>query len=88
MAILIGAIALGSGATFLLSFLFLMNDDKFKVVAEGRAALAQFIQIVPDIAIYIISAALGFWYGQRQKPAYYLRIHHENTAPADTSDDR
>ncbi|MGA7486801.1 MAG: hypothetical protein WBW74_07675 [Xanthobacteraceae bacterium] len=72
LAILIGAIALGSGATFLLSFLFLMNDDKFKVVAEGRAALAQFIQIVPDIAIYIISAALGFWYGQRQKPAYYL----------------
>jgi hypothetical protein len=23
-------------------------------------------------AIYLSSAALGFWYGQRQKPAYYL----------------
>ena len=34
--------------------------------------MERFTTLLPDMVIYIISAALGFWYGQRQKPIYYL----------------
>jgi hypothetical protein len=71
LGIVIGCIVLGYSAGFLLS-ISTMSSDLRKAIFNDNTALEQFISILPDIVIFIISGALGFWYGQRQKPAYYL----------------
>jgi hypothetical protein len=70
-AIVIASIALGSIVGYLVS-LWMLSEDEFKIVADERGAVAQFITLLPDVVIYIIFAALGFWFGQRQKFTYYL----------------
>jgi hypothetical protein len=72
LAIVIAAIALGYSAYILFSFLTMSPDDWVYKAISQRGALAHFITFLPDIVSYIISATLGFWYGQRQKPTYYL----------------
>ncbi len=75
LAIAIGAIALGSIASWSFSIL-MMSDEMFKVVAgdtrTGGTVLTQFFLLLPDMAIFIIFGAIGFWHGQRRKLAYYL----------------
>jgi hypothetical protein len=83
LAIIIGAIALASVIGFLVG-MKLLSEDMIKEVSENRTPLKQFIsQIVPDMVFYMICAALGFWYGQRQRFKYYLAFIM-NTVPRDT----
>jgi hypothetical protein len=71
LAIVACSIALGSGLAFLFS-LVTLSSDQIKEALGERDTLGQFTTLLPDIVIYIIFAALGFWYGQRQKAIYYL----------------
>jgi hypothetical protein len=71
LAIVACSIALGSGLAFLFSLVTLSSDQVQAAFGE-IGTLERFTTLLPDIVIYIISAALGFWYGQRQKPIYYL----------------
>jgi hypothetical protein len=71
LAIVACSIALGSGLGFLFS-LVTLSSDQIKATFGELGTLERFTTPLPDIAIYIIFAALGFWYGQRQKPIYYL----------------
>ena len=50
----------------------MMRNYEFKKLFEDSTLLAQYITILPQTVIFVISGALGFWYGQRQKLAYYL----------------
>ena len=68
LAIVACSIALGSGLGFLISLVMLSSDQ----IKAELGTVERFITLLPDIGIYIISAALGFWYGQRQKSIYYL----------------
>jgi hypothetical protein len=71
LAIVACSIAFGSGLGFLFS-LVTLSSDQIKATFGELGTLERFTTLLPDIAIYIICAALGFWYGQRQKPIYYL----------------
>ncbi|MGZ5876928.1 MAG: hypothetical protein ACXWKP_33150 [Bradyrhizobium sp.] len=71
LGIVIGSIALGCIANFLMSVLTVSNDQ-LKAMLDGRTALEQFNSFLPDMVTFMISGGLGFWYGQRHKPADYL----------------
>jgi hypothetical protein len=66
LAIVISSIALGSIADFVW---LVLSNGVFKATSND---LAQFLTFLPDIVLFIISGALGSWYGQRRKLAYYL----------------
>ena len=70
--VLIGSIVLGYSAAFLLSTLMIGNDQFTKLLGEDLTILQRYTTILPDMVIFIIFGALGFWYGQRQKLVYYL----------------
>src|SRR5262252_1154160 len=72
LAIVACSIALGTGLGFLFSLVTLSSDQIKAFFGEELTTLERFTTLLPDMVIYIISAALGFWYGQRQKPIYYL----------------
>jgi Zn-dependent protease with chaperone function len=67
LAIVIGAFVLGTGAHFLAS-LMTVTKQPFKDLTP----LSRFITLWPDMIFYLVFGALGFWFGQRQKLAYYL----------------
>ena len=71
LAIVACSIALGSGLGFLFS-LVTLTSDQIQALFGELGTLERLKTLLPDVVIYIISAALGFWYGQRQKPIYYL----------------
>jgi arginyl-tRNA--protein-N-Asp/Glu arginylyltransferase len=82
MLIVFGAIALGSIANFVVSFL---NPDASKALYGDRSLLEQIaVALVPDTVLFLISAALGFWFGQRKKLAYQLAFIMK-TVPEETS---
>ena len=72
LAVVACSIALGTGLGFLFSLVTLSSDQVKAFFGEELTTLERFTTLLPDMVIYIISAALGFWYGQRQKPIYYL----------------
>ena len=72
LGIVVGCIALGYSADFFLSIAILINKDQYKQIFQDRMAFDVYISNLPAILIFMISGAPGFWYGQRQKPAYYL----------------
>jgi len=72
LAIVVCSIALGTGLGFLFSVVTLSSDQIKELLGEELTTFGRFTTLLPDIVIYIIFAALGFWYGQRQKPIYYL----------------
>lgn len=65
-----GGIVFGSHA-FLLWGQLMASGYDFNILSEDRT-LSQHIAFLPQIVIFVISAISGFWYGQRQKLAYYL----------------
>jgi len=71
LAIVACSIALGSSLAFLYG-LVTMSSDEIKAAFGERGTLERFTMVLVDIVIFIISAAVGFWYGQRQKAIYYL----------------
>jgi hypothetical protein len=70
IGILIGGIVFGSHA-FLLWGQLMASGYDFNMLSEDRT-LSQHIAFLPHTVIFVISAIPGFWYGQRQKLAYYL----------------
>jgi hypothetical protein len=71
LAIVVGAIPLGCTAGLLLSYSMLSSED-LKAAFDDPTLWARFSDILPDMALYMFCAALGFWYGQRQRFTYYL----------------
>jgi len=72
LIIVIGAILIGTILKFLVSDLFL-TEEQLKVIPKSATPLGLFIvNTAPDMLFYMICAALGFWYGQRRRLKYYL----------------
>jgi hypothetical protein len=71
LAIVIGAIPLGCTAGLLWSYSMMSSED-LKAAFGEPTLLARFEELLPDMALYMFCAALGFWYGQRQRFTYYL----------------
>jgi hypothetical protein len=69
LVIVVGSIALGAAASFLISNWFL--GEKVDALLE-QTTWTRFLSLLPDVVIYMFFGALGFWRGQRQKIAYYL----------------
>jgi len=67
---LVAGIALGQSGAFFLSN-WMLGDEISKMVGD-QALLERYLTILPDIAIFILCGALGYRYGQRQNPTYYL----------------
>ncbi|MBR0851576.1 hypothetical protein JQ543_27790 [Bradyrhizobium diazoefficiens] len=70
--ILIGGFILGYSAAFLLSVWMIGNDGFTKLSGENLTTLQRYVELLPDMAIFVVAGVLGCWYGQRQKPAYHL----------------
>jgi hypothetical protein len=48
------------------------NDEFAKLSGENLTMAQRYIGVLGDMAIFMLAGALGCWYGQRQKPVYYL----------------
>src|SRR4051812_44552657 len=47
-------------------------DDLAKLSGENLTMSQRYIEVLPDMAIFMLAGVLGCWYGQRQKPVYSL----------------
>ena len=84
LVIVAGAIALATVADFVMSLLF-MNTDEAKPLYGDRTLLELIVlMLLPDMVLFMISGALGFWFGQRKKLAYHLAFVMK-TVPEETS---
>src|SRR5262249_5407668 len=82
LAIVVLALILGSFATFFASSL-MPGRNELESVSGYETTLNRFISVLIDLVNYILFAALGFWFGQRQRLAYYvaflLRVFPQET---------
>jgi hypothetical protein len=81
-AIIASALVLGSIAC-LFSMSLVFSEDSLKLLSDYDTTSKQYASLVPDLAVYLLFAALGFWFGQRRKLAYHmgfiLRVLPEKT---------
>ena len=56
----------------LFSMSLVFNQDSLKLLSDYDTTSKRYESLVPDLAVYLLFAALGFWFGQRQKLAYNM----------------
>ena len=67
---LVAGIVLGQSGAFLLSN-WMLGDELNKMIGD-QPLLERYLTILPDIVIFVLCGAFGYWYGHRRKPTHYL----------------
>jgi hypothetical protein len=73
LAIVVLALVLAAIAAFYAAALIPMSDEDRKAL-DIVISLKRLIPILIETGIYILFAALGFWFGQRQNLAFYMNF--------------